>query len=221
MNEGRCMREVSQQEALKLLDRLDAVWQGHFIGVGLKHLSGYVQKDVPTTHPKELRIFAEGIAHLVQDLSVDVIASPELGAILLGGFVAEELGVRFVIIQKAGDEMEVGRAAFKELVKGKRVGIVEDIIVHGHTSRRSVKAVTEAGGEVVWLSGLFNRSEETGESLGVKHFRPLISLRLEDWKDKESCRLCAERQPIVIDVGHAEEFRAKNPDFDIQYVTRR
>ena len=216
------MKHVSEDEALVLLDKLDAVWQGHFIGVGLKHLSGYVQKDVPTTYPRELRRFAEGIAWLVQDLPVDVIASPELGAILLGGFVAEELGARFVVIQKKSDEaMEIGRLTFKQTVEGKRVGIVEDIIVHGHTSRRSVKAVKEAGGEVVFLSGLFNRSLETPASLGIRHFRPLISMQLQDWRNKETCRLCAERQPIVIDVGHAQEFRAQNPDFDIGYVKLR
>ena len=200
---------------------MDAVWQGHFIGVEQKHLSGYVQKDVPTTDPRSLRTFAEGIAYVVRGLpTVDVIASPELGAILLGGFVAEELGVRFAIIQKKSDsQMEVGRATFKNILQGRSVGIVEDIIVHGHTSRRSVEAVLEAGGQVVWLSGLFNRSQETALTLGVDYFRPLITLELEDWKDKESCRLCAERQPIIIDVGHAAEFRDENPDFDIEYVT--
>jgi orotate phosphoribosyltransferase len=214
------MKEVTEQEALELLDQLDAVWEGHFIGAKMKHLSAYVQKDVPTTYPRELRTFAQGVAWLVRDLPIDVIASPELGAIVLGAMVAEELDARFVIIQKSDGGMRIDRAAFREAVQGKQVGIVEDIITHGDTSRSSIASVVEADAEFVFLSGLFNRSGQTAELLGVEHFRPLVNRKLQDWPDKQSCELCANRVPIVLDVGHAEEFRAKNPDFDIEYVTR-
>ena len=216
------MRQVSQEEAVALLDELNAVWEGHFIGAELKHLSGYVQKDVPTTYPVQLRTFAEGIAWLVRDIPVDVIASPELGAIALGSRVAEELGVRFVIIEKAGLKgMDIGRTTFIEAVRGQRVGLVEDIVSRGKTSRDSRAAVEATGGAVAYATALYSRSGETAETLQVPVFRPLVNRMLQDWPDQYSCQLCRDGVPIVLDVGHAREFKEKNPEFEIEYITRR
>jgi orotate phosphoribosyltransferase len=198
---------------------MEAVREGHFVGTSGKHLSAYVQKDVPTTYPRKLRVLAEGIAQMVHLLRPNLVVAPPMGALLLGGMVAEELAVRYIYLEKTDGELGVLRSYFRQLAGDAQVCIVEDIITTGKTSRSSIHAIREAGGEVVCVTALFNRSDETAESLKVPNLRPLISKPLPDWPDKERCELCRAGVPIVLDVGHGEQFRKGNPDFDIEYTT--
>lgn len=214
------MRPVPQNEAEAILNRLGAVRAGffHFVGKAGDHLGAYVQKEVPTSLPRDLRVLAGGIAWNISDLDVEVVASPELGAIGLGLMVAEELGVGFAIIEKVDAEtMEVKRPAFINAVKGKRVAIVEDVVTKGESTRQAVEAITRAGGTVVVVAALYNRSGQTAQSLKVLGFIPLIDRRLEDfpWDD---CNHCRNGLPIVLNIGHGADFREARPEVNVGYI---
>lgn len=207
------MRQVPEWEAISLLDRLGAVMEGHFIGKSGNHLSAYVAKDVPTRYPESLRVFAEGIAWMMKEVDVDIIVGPPMGALAVAVMVAEELKVEYAYLDRIDDDtLEVKRAPFKEGVAGRRVGIVEDIFTTGKTSGQSTAAVRAAGGEVVFVVGIYNRGGLTAKALKVPYFGALVNRDLPDWTP-EDCLvdgLCAQSVPIRTDYGHGAEARGKS-----------
>ena len=219
------MRRVSESETVDLLRQLGAIQQGHFIGKADGHLSAYVSKEVPTRHPNRLRILAEGIAWSVRSERIEVIVAPPMGALGLGIMVAEELGAEYAYLELVDpsdpdSKLEIKRLPFQEAVRGHRVGIVEDIVTTGQTSRKSIRATQAAGGEVVWLACIWSRSGATAESLGVPAFYPLVDRLLEDFAEEE-CRargLCAREVPINLKPGHGADYQALHPDYAGGYV---
>lgn len=214
------MRFVQPDEVEDILARLEAVLVGnfHFVGKAGDHLGAYVQKEVPTSHPRELRTLAEGIAWQLDGYAVEAIASPELGAIGLGIMVAEELDVGFAIAEKAdADQMVIRRPAYRRAVRQRRVAIVEDIVTKGNSVRQSTRAVADAGGEVVAVAAIFNRSGQTEQTLKVPYFFPLVDRELPDYK-WDKCVYCEARVPIVTNVGHGAQFRQEHPEVDVPYI---
>jgi len=110
-----------------------------------------------------------------------------------------------VYTEKDGDN-QIFRRGYGELVRGKKVLIVEDITTTGGSVKKVVDTVREAGGRVVAVSTMVNRNPEgvNSESLGVQ-FSALCTLKAEAYKPEE-CPLCESKIPINIKVGHGKDF---------------
>ena len=213
---------------VKLLEDIGVVLRGHFIGTqgdvkGMgRHLTEYVDKDVATSQPVALRQLARNMAALVKDLKIDVVAAPAVGAICLGAMVAEELGIRFVYLEKEGDGIVLSgkRTAFKPLVAGANVLLVEDIVNQGQTVFSSIKAIKEAGGKLAGVTCIWNRSGLTDSDLGVEVFRPLINEQLSVWT-REQCLVdgpCSKNVPINLHPGHGAAFSKLFPGYPGGFV---
>ncbi len=96
---------------------------------------------------------------------VDVVAGIEARGFLLAGAIAGQLGRGLVPVRKAGKlppptlrasyDLEYGSAEIEvvpELVDGKRVLLVDDVLATGGTMRASADLITRAGGTVVALA---------------------------------------------------------------------
>ncbi len=213
-------RYVTEGEAEDILTRLGAVLVGdfHFVGKTGDHLGAYVSKEVPTSHPRELRVLADGIAWQLEDYGIEAIASPELGAIGLGIMVAEELGIDFAIVEKAdADQMVVRRPAFRSVVANRRIAVVEDVVTKGTSTRQSTTAVVRAGGEVIAVAAIYSRSGQTEQSLMVPYLFPLVDRQLVDYP-WDRCEYCERGVPIVTNVGHGQKFREEHPEVDVPYT---
>lgn len=206
--------ELTQTRALQILDYMKAVQLGHFVGTSDKHLAGFVSKDVPTRYPHVLRTLASGIAYMagLSRPGARVVVAPPLGALALGVMVAEELGCEYAFLEKVDGVLVVKRPTFLEAVAGYPVGIVEDVITTAKTTKRSIAAVTAAGGQIAWVACLFNRGGVTAADLGVPRFNPLIDHKLEDW-EPDSCVLCEKLVPINLSPGHGAKFQATHPGY--------
>ena len=115
---------------------------------------------------------ADAFATVVRELAavapdVDVVAGVEARGFLLAGAIAGQLGRGLVPVRKAGKlppptmqasyELEYGSAEIEvapELVAGRRVLLVDDVLATGGTLRASSELITRAGGDVVALAGL-------------------------------------------------------------------
>lgn len=219
------MRKVTEEEAVELLESLGAVLTGHFIGTQGKHLSAYVSKEVITRYPHHLRTLAKGLAMLASHYGVDVVVAPPMGALSLGTMVAEELQVEYAYLEPVNpsdreSKLTVKRLPFQEAVEGRRVGIVEDIIVSGKTSGRSIRGVRANGGKVAWLGCIWNRSESTARSLKVARLIALVNRRLDELTRSECEKhgLCYHRVPINRKPGHGWEHELLDPGYPGGYV---
>jgi orotate phosphoribosyltransferase len=82
------------------------------------------------------------------------------------------LGVEALFVERPGGTFEL-RRGFR-LAPGQRVLLVEDVVTTGLSSREAMKAVAEAGGEVIAAASLVDRSNGAAD-MGVPFF-PLLRL---------------------------------------------
>jgi adenine phosphoribosyltransferase len=110
---------------------------------------------------------------------IDVIAGIEARGFILGGAMADKLGVGFVPIRKKGKlpwktyaqayQLEYGTDTIEmhedALARGKRVLIVDDLIATGGTAEAAAKLIERAGGEIVGAAFIIDLPELGGRKL--------------------------------------------------------
>lgn len=126
---------------------------------------GIMFRDITTLlrHAEGFRKAIDLLAEPFQNRSVEAVAGIEARGFILGGGVAERLGVGFIPIRKKGKlpgkaigqdyELEYGTDVIEmhedAVAPGERVLIVDDLIATGGTAEAAVKLVRRAGAEVV------------------------------------------------------------------------
>jgi len=87
--------------------------------------------------------------------NAEVIAGVATGAIAQGALVAEALGLPFIYVRSSAKEHGLGNQVEGEIVPGKKVVVIEDLISTGGSSLKAVNAIRESGMEVLGLCAIF------------------------------------------------------------------
>lgn len=210
--------EFNQVDSLlDLLKKVGAVYTNdHFVYTSGLHGSVYINKDAMYLHPMETTMVCRLFAERHQDYDLDVVVGPAAGGIILAQWTAYHLTqlkgreISGVYTEKDDREGQIFRRGYGELVKGKKVLIVEDIITTGGSVVKVIDSVKEAGGKTVAVSAMVNRNPDgvNSESLGV-YFSALCTLKAEAYRPEE-CPLCINKLPINTKVGHGKGFLMKS-----------
>ena len=183
---------MNPNEIIEVMERRGAVLRGHFVLSSGRHSDLFVQKFRVLEEPKLAQRFGESIAAQF-DNEFDVVASPAIGAVVLGFAAALASQARFVFAERAGEDLEFRRGFHIE--PHERVLVVEDVITTGGSAKEVVDLVTKAGGNVVGVGALIDRGDPVKPpDLGTS-LKALIRLDVESW-DPNDCPLCAENEPI-------------------------
>lgn len=150
--------------------------------------------------------------------AVDTVVGAATGGIPLAAITAYQLDAGLAWADKDGDDFVFDRAGFVEQLTGKRVLVVEDLLNTGDTTKKIIALVRQHGGEVVGVSVVCNRGQETAASLDVPRLEQLASVEFQAL-DAETCWLCANAVPIVADIGHGKEYQQSHPDYIGGYTT--
>ncbi len=204
-----------QEEVLGILKRTEAViTDSHIVGTKGGHMSVYINKDAIYPHTRETFRLCELFAQKIKYLDVDAVVGPVIGGVILSQLVAYHLSkiknkdILGLYAEKTpeGGMTLIGRRNYDQLVKGKKVLVVEDITNTGASARKTVEAVKEVGGEVAAVAAIANRNPEnvTAEFLGAP-FYPLCIFKAENF-DADDCPLCKAGVPINTRVGHGKKF---------------
>jgi orotate phosphoribosyltransferase len=200
-----------------LLGRVGAIISdSHIVYTSGKHGSSYVNKDAIYPHTELTSRLCSEIAVYFRGHGVDVVVAPVIGGVILSQWVAfhlTQLGqteVQGVYAEKS--EAEPGsfvlRRGYDQIVKGKRVLVVEDILNTGGSVKKVIEVVRKEGGQLVGVAALCNRGGVTPEQLGdVPELYSLMNLSLEAW-DSAECPLCAKNIPINTQVGKGKRDRS-------------
>jgi orotate phosphoribosyltransferase len=99
----------------------------------------------------------DSFASIITELypKADMIAGVATGAISHGALVADRLGLPFIYVRSGAKEHGLGNQIEGYYEKGQKVVIVEDLISTGGTSLNAVKALREAGCEVLGMVAIF------------------------------------------------------------------
>ena len=169
-----------------VLEQTGAVLRGHFKLSSGRHSDVFVQKFRVLEHPRLAQRFGAAIAELFDGFQA--VASPAVGALVLGFATALAADARFIFAERVDDRMTFRRGFALEA--GERVLIVEDIVTTGGSAREVVDAVRAAGATPVGVGVLLDRGDPARPpDLGVE-LRSLVRLDVTSWAP-EHCPLCA------------------------------
>lgn len=206
---------------MNVLDKLEEIGaiftKRHFIYTSGKHGSGYINMDLMFPN---VTLVAELCQSLVAPFAdtFDVVAAPATGGIELGVLAALAAGTPGVWADKDGDGGFVfERAGYAEAIRGKRVLIVEDLLMTGGSVEKVAKEVEKVGGTVIGISVVCNRGGVTAKALGVPRLEALSSVNFTS-EEANGCSLCAQHVPIVEDMGHGDDYKKEHPDYAGGYV---
>ena len=103
---------------------------------------------------------------------LEAVVSPAMGGVIVGQEMGRALRLDAMFVERPTGTFELRRGF--SLRPGQKVLMMEDVVTTGLSSREAIKAIEEAGGEVIAAGSLVDRSNGTVD-LGVPFF-PLIRL---------------------------------------------
>jgi len=177
---------------LDLLQATGAVQSGHFLLSSGRHSGRYVQCAKVLEDPANAATLGDALAAQLSTEGIDRVASPPLGGILIGYEVARALGRPFLFPERGPDGRFQLRRGFT-LRAGERIGIVEDVVTTGRTTREMIDVIRGFGAEPVCLAAIVDRSE--GHVVEGMRVHALVHLDIPTYAYSE-CPMCASGTPL-------------------------
>lgn len=153
---------------------------------------GIMFRDVTTLfgNAEGFKLAVAQMVDLCRGMDIDCVAGLEARGFIIGGAVAERLGVGFLPVRKAGKlpgktisedyTLEYGKATIEvhddAIEAGAKVLLIDDLIATGGTAAAGIKLIERLGGEVVHAAFIIDLPDLGGaqviRNLGV----PVTSL---------------------------------------------
>lgn len=209
-------QELDQDIAMRIFEECDAILTGgHYCLSAGEHCGTYINKNRINSRPAKISVLCRKIADNFGGDKVEAVVAPALGGIILSQWTAHHLGsargtnVWAVFAEKLADNRHfVLCRGYDQLIIGKRVLVVEDVLTTGATTSKVVALVRDLGAEVVGVGALWNRGGVTAAGLGdVPKLISLINRELVTW-NPEDCPLCEQKIPLDEGIGHAKALAA-------------
>jgi orotate phosphoribosyltransferase len=144
-----------------------ALREGHFLLKSGRHGDAYVEKFAVLADPaatSELCAFwAAAYRPADAPVTVDVVAGPTTGGIILAFETGRQLGVRAIFAEETREPDGATRREFRRgftIEPGERVLLVDDILTTGGSLLAMIPTVEALGGEIVGCHVLVDRSGE-------------------------------------------------------------
>lgn len=209
---------LQEPEIIAILERVGAIiTNSHLVYTSGRHGSSYVNKDALYPHTTETSTVCASIAAQFVGMGVEVVAGPTIGGVIMAQWVAYHLSNQALLPVLAvyaeeedvdGERQRVFRRGYADLIAGRRVLVVEDVLTTGGSARQVIAAVQAAGGTIVGVGALCNRGQLTAQTLGVPTLVALTAIPMESW-EAANCPLCRQGVPVNTRVGKGAAFVAR------------
>ena len=168
---------MTDDEVLAEFRAADALLEGHFILSSGLRSPRYLQCARVLMNPARAARLAEALVRRIPEgirAQLEAVVSPAMGGVIAGQEMGRALGLDAMFVERPTGTFELRRGF--SLRPGQKVLMMEDVVTTGLSSREAIKAIEEAGGEVIAAGSLVDRSNGTVD-LGVPFF-PLIRLEV-------------------------------------------
>lgn len=175
---------MTEGEILAEFRAADALLEGHFILSSGLHSPRYLQCARVLMDPvRASRLASALVATMPREIrsQIEIVVSPAMGGVIAGHEMGRALGVEAVFVERPTGTFEL-RRGFR-LKDGQKVLLMEDVVTTGLSSREAIKAVEEAGGEVIAAAALVDRSNGEAD-FGIPFF-PLVRLAVPTYAPDE------------------------------------
>ena len=183
---------MTERETLALYEKTGALMRGHFRLTSGLHSDVYLQSALVLQYPEHAAPLGAALAAPFRDAGVATVLAPAIGGILVAHEVARALGVRALFTERENGAMTLRRGF--ALSPGERCLVVEDVITTGGSTREVVECVERAGGVVVGVGSLIDRSG--GAARFAVRRVALALVHAQAWRP-EACPLCATGSPAI------------------------
>ncbi|HSD98877.1 MAG TPA: phosphoribosyltransferase family protein [Patescibacteria group bacterium] len=209
----------TNKKTLQILEQTGAIiTNDHFVYTSGKHGSVYIRKDKLYPHTLLTSKVCKMMAEEMKNKKIQIVVGPSVGGIILSQWVAYHLSkltkkeVLSVFTEKSYDDVQkfdkpqLFKRGYDELIKNKRVLVVEDLTTTGASVKKVVDEVKKAKGKVVGVFVLLNRNPKdvTRRFMQAPFFA--LSVFKADAYSQSVCPLCKKGIPINTTVGHGKEF---------------
>lgn len=203
-------------EAMRILTEARAILdKDHFVYISGDHGSGWIDKDAIYPHTERIEQLCRDMANVARDWNAEVVCGPATGGLIIAEWTAHELGVLSTFTEHDPTPQDgalrgrfVLRRGYDQMVSGKRVLVVDDIVNTGLSLRQTAEAVRGAGGQVVGAACLVSRGNVDAAGLGVERFVCLLEYKIAAWP-ASACQLCQAGVPINTRYAHGREYLAR------------
>ena len=192
----------TREELLKMFEKAGAIRHGHFeLSSGL-HSGTYVQCALVLQYPRFAERLGQALAALFSDARIDAVVSPALGGVIIGQEVARALpahadavggGVPAMFVERDASGTMCLRRGFT-LQPDMHILVVEDVWTTGGSTLETISVVTEAGGRVVAVGALIDRSG--GKIEFPVESNALLELQIDSF-EPDDCPLCRQGTAAV------------------------
>jgi orotate phosphoribosyltransferase len=138
----------------------------------------YCDNRITLSHPTIRTYIRQQLTRVIQDTfgAVECIAGVATAGIPQGALVAQEMGLPFIYVRSKPKDHGTGSMIEGEIMPGKRVVVIEDLISTGKSSLQAVDALRNADCTVAGLAAIFTY----GFDVAVENFKqascPFITL---------------------------------------------
>lgn len=183
---------MNQEEVIERFRRTGALLEGHFILTSGLHSPQYLQCALVLQHPAEAEAFGRAIANNFQGQSIETVAAPAIGGLIIGHETARSLGARFIWTERDDGRMTLRRGF--HVRRGETVLVVEDVITTGGSTRETIEVLRAAGARVIGAASIIDRSAGRAD-VGV----PRLALATLDVPviAPHVCPLCSRGEPAT------------------------
>jgi orotate phosphoribosyltransferase len=183
---------MTEHETLALYEKTGALMRGHFRLTSGLHSDVYLQSALVLQYPEHAGALGAALAEPFRSERVATVLAPAIGGILVAHEVARALGVRALFAERESGVMTLRRGF--TLSPHERCLVVEDVMTTGGSTREVAECVTKAGGVVVGVGSLIDRSGGAAR-FDVKQ-AALASISAATW-EPAGCPLCRAGTPAI------------------------
>ncbi|HZT70091.1 MAG TPA: orotate phosphoribosyltransferase [Terriglobia bacterium] len=183
---------MTEEEVLDIFRKHSALLEGHFILSSGLHSDRYIQCALVLQHPRVAEQLCSELGPRLGALGAKTVVAPALGGVIVAHEVARALGLRALFTERQ-DSMMALRRGFR-LDQGEPVLVVEDVITTGKSTRETINCVEQAGGKVVGIGALIDRS---GGRVTFDVPRTALATLNVATYEPDNCPLCKAGKPAV------------------------
>jgi orotate phosphoribosyltransferase len=183
---------MTEKEILDIFREHSALLEGHFILSSGLHSDRYIQCALVLQHPRIAEALCVELGPKLGELGASVVVAPALGGVIVAHEVARALGLRALFTERQNGVMTLRRGF--HLDPAEPALVVEDVITTGKSTRETINCVEEAGGKVVGVGALVDRSGGNVD-FGIPK-ASLATLNVGTY-DPDNCPLCKSGTPAV------------------------
>jgi len=166
---------MTENDILAEFRTAEALLEGHFILSSGLRSPRYLQCARVLMDPARAERLARALAEKIDPAirsRLQAVVSPAMGGVIIGHEMGRALCLPAMFVERPTGTFEL-RRGFR-LDPGTQILLVEDVVTTGLSSREAIKAIAEAGGQVIAAAALVDRSNGSAD-LGVP-FTSLIRL---------------------------------------------